>query len=354
MGKTDSTGSYSFACDRTSPGSPVLSDGHAVYTPGESESRGGASSYSAYDKLGNLWFVDNPSGGQTYYQDTTGFGSGQGMGLGGTELSPFKFGGGNGCQTDTDLGFILMGHRYYDSRQGRFISQDHAKSGGNWYAYCGNNPVNKADPSGLSDGLPGSLGAPDSRYGGLGGFLDGGGMSNLDGFWSSENASSERGHEQYLAYEEIGLAKIWGPNGYAAHVRQLLYEIAASPIGLKLLSSVFYEKTLNIMYFHNSSKPNSYYNPENDLLSYDSALHPSVMTADGPSDAPPISVLEHELGHDVTGLPDPAGSDTIFDTHGTDNIAVNENPFRAYLGLPDRIDHSADKGLNGSWFNPLL
>ena len=38
-------------------------------------------------------------------------------------------------------------------------AQDHAKSGDNWYEYAGNNPVNKTDPTGLSDGLPGSLGA---------------------------------------------------------------------------------------------------------------------------------------------------------------------------------------------------
>ena len=34
VGKTDSSGTYSYVCDGTSPGSPVLSDGHALYTPG--------------------------------------------------------------------------------------------------------------------------------------------------------------------------------------------------------------------------------------------------------------------------------------------------------------------------------
>ena len=63
--------------------------------------------------------------------------------------TPFGFGGGNGCQTDTDIQFVLMGHRYYDSRQGRFLSQDPAGAGTNWYSYAGNNPVNNTDPTGL-------------------------------------------------------------------------------------------------------------------------------------------------------------------------------------------------------------
>ena len=68
-------------------------------------------------------------------------------------------------------------------------------------------------------------------------------------------------------------------------------------------------------------------------------------------------MLEHELGHDVTGLRDPdnqefyPGSNTIFDTGGKDNIAVNENPFREYLGLPARINHDAYRLPDNSWFD---
>ena len=59
-------------------------------------------------------------------------------------------GGGEQYQSDAQSGLMLLGNRYYDSSVGRFISRDPAKSGSNWFAYCGNNPLNRSDPSGLA------------------------------------------------------------------------------------------------------------------------------------------------------------------------------------------------------------
>ncbi len=147
VGKTDSTGTYAYVCDGTSPGSPVLSDAHAVYNPGLSEYRAGVVTYSDSDALGNLWTLDAGAGDSTpsgcLY---TAFGSPI---LTSNLATPFRYGGGNGCQTDADTGLVLMGHRYYDSRIGRFISQDPAGDGDNWYAYCENDPVDNTDPEGL-------------------------------------------------------------------------------------------------------------------------------------------------------------------------------------------------------------
>ena len=45
---------------------------------------------------------------------------------------------------------MLLGHRYYDANIGRFLSSDPAQAGTNWYAYCGNNPLTRVDPTGNS------------------------------------------------------------------------------------------------------------------------------------------------------------------------------------------------------------
>ena len=49
VGKTDSTGSY--ICDGTTPGAMVLTDGYALYTPGLSENKGGASRHYFNNRL---------------------------------------------------------------------------------------------------------------------------------------------------------------------------------------------------------------------------------------------------------------------------------------------------------------
>ena len=68
----------------------------------------------------------------------------------GSSPTPFGFAGTSQYQTDTESGLQLLGHRYYDPSTGRFITQDPARDGENWYAYCGNGPLSRLDPSGTS------------------------------------------------------------------------------------------------------------------------------------------------------------------------------------------------------------
>ena len=42
---------------------------------------------------------------------------------------------------DEETGLIYLRNRYYDPEIGRFITEDPARDGENWYVYCGNNPV---------------------------------------------------------------------------------------------------------------------------------------------------------------------------------------------------------------------
>jgi RHS repeat-associated protein len=45
-------------------------------------------------------------------------------------------------------GLIYFNARYYDPTLGRFLTEDPSRKGGNWYAYCDSEPVNRTDPSG--------------------------------------------------------------------------------------------------------------------------------------------------------------------------------------------------------------
>ena len=52
---------------------------------------------------------------------------------------------------DPELDMIYLRNRYYSPGIGRFITEDPARDGVNWYAYCNNNPVMFVDPFGLFD-----------------------------------------------------------------------------------------------------------------------------------------------------------------------------------------------------------
>lgn len=69
-------------------------------------------------------------------------------------FQPFGFAGG---LYDKDTGLVQMGARWYDPVVGRFVKKDPILFGGgqvNLYAYVGNDPVNRKDPSGLQEQLP--------------------------------------------------------------------------------------------------------------------------------------------------------------------------------------------------------
>ena len=74
-------------------------------------------------------------------------------------LNPIRY---RGYYYDNDLGLYYLQSRYYDSEIGRFVNSDNVTDPGaglmgfNTFIYCGNNPVNAADPTGhwiIKDGL---------------------------------------------------------------------------------------------------------------------------------------------------------------------------------------------------------
>lgn len=79
-----------------------------------------------------------------------------------TMPQPFKFVGQYGVMTEPN-GFYYMRARYYDPNVGRFISEDPIGFEGgetNLFAYVGNQPINRIDPSGeagITIGLEGAV-----------------------------------------------------------------------------------------------------------------------------------------------------------------------------------------------------
>jgi RHS repeat-associated protein len=72
------------------------------------------------------------------------------VGSSGTWNGPFGYAGGFGYQEDADSGLKLLGHRFYDSSTGRFLTRDPIKDRRNWYVYCDSNPISHLDAHGLS------------------------------------------------------------------------------------------------------------------------------------------------------------------------------------------------------------
>ena len=58
-------------------------------------------------------------------------------------------------ELDTVTGLYHSNARWYDPTLGRFLTEDPARDGDNWYAYAGNNPLTHTDPTGLDVQNPG-------------------------------------------------------------------------------------------------------------------------------------------------------------------------------------------------------
>ena len=135
--------------DGTGVTAPLISDSGATYTPGVSERRNGVSTFLNAG-LKDVAKQTDISGNVTATRKYDAYG--MVIGATGTWKGPFGYSGSAGYQED-ETGLQLLGHRYYDSSTGRFITRDPIKDGRNWYGYCDNNPVNAVDADGLKKKL---------------------------------------------------------------------------------------------------------------------------------------------------------------------------------------------------------
>ncbi len=175
---------HSLAYSGISPGDALLSDSNAstLYTPGlaQQDSVSGQHFYQV-DALGSVRGVSGNNQapqGEVYY-DAFGLPSVRQ----GSQPSPLGFAGAAGYQTDADTGLMLLGNRYYDPSIGRFLSPDKVHSGDNWYAYCGNDPLTRTDPTGnLYQDSPTNHTSEGQMHGQLEGFREGIAAGDGDGW----------------------------------------------------------------------------------------------------------------------------------------------------------------------------
>ena len=81
------------------------------------------------------------------YVHATCDGYGNTVAASGSTSSPYQFGATSGYRGDGDVGIMQVGARYYDPSTGNFLTRD-TDLNQLAYVYCGDDPVNKVDPSG--------------------------------------------------------------------------------------------------------------------------------------------------------------------------------------------------------------
>jgi len=98
-----------------------------------------------YDGLGSVLAEVDPSGNLTASRKHDVYGL---VCAGGSGTSRHKFVGSLGHTSEDETGLIYMRARWMDPVLGRFISEDPARDGANWFEYCRGNPVNAVDHDG--------------------------------------------------------------------------------------------------------------------------------------------------------------------------------------------------------------
>ena len=152
--KGDGSGSNKtyFLYDGSEPLCELSSSGTILAT----NTFGAAGLLSRHTSSGSVFYVFDPQGNvaetlsstvllASYTFDSFGVGSSSP-----SSATRFGFGGEAGYYTDTETGFLLLGHRFYDPGTGRFVNRDPIGYGGgvNLYGYVGNDPINDTDPNG--------------------------------------------------------------------------------------------------------------------------------------------------------------------------------------------------------------
>jgi RHS repeat-associated protein len=113
------------------------------------DDQAGSIRWYVYDGLGSVVGEVAPDGTLTRTQAFDVYGCVRTSS--GAATTKHKFVGSLGHPSDDETGLIYMRARHYDPVVGRFVSEDPAKHGADWFVYARSNPVCRVDRSGRED-----------------------------------------------------------------------------------------------------------------------------------------------------------------------------------------------------------
>ncbi len=100
------------------------------------------------DHLGSTVLMTDSFGNEVFSGETTPFGDSVSESGPMTDTENLMY---TGKDLDEDTGLYYFNARWYDPGTGRFISEDPARFGSNWYRYAASNPLKYFDPTGLNE-----------------------------------------------------------------------------------------------------------------------------------------------------------------------------------------------------------
>ena len=114
-------------------------------------SSGTSITYPLYDAHGNMVAQVAKSGSGFNIGNEKSYDAWGGVRSGDTSSDPkSRYCANLGHKQDDESGLVYMRSRYYEPGSGRFVSEDRARDGGNWFTYCENQPQPKSDSAGKS------------------------------------------------------------------------------------------------------------------------------------------------------------------------------------------------------------
>ena len=123
--------------------------GRGIDSISRTTSSGTSVSYPLYDTHGNNVAKLTKSGASWSVGDERTYDAWGGVRSGGTTgTQKGRYCANLGHKQDDESALTYMRARYYESVSGRFVTEDSARHGLNWFSYCNSDPINRIDETG--------------------------------------------------------------------------------------------------------------------------------------------------------------------------------------------------------------